>query len=86
MHTTHNQLFANNDNGRSGLATEVLFNGDFGTMVVKNWAKLAKEGIFLYGGPEYSANTAFKSGQLAMLLQSTSSHFPLRKKKSPAQQ
>lgn len=73
MHTTHNQLFANNDNGRSGLATEVLFNGDFGTMVLENWTKLAKEGIFLYGGPEYSANTAFKSGQLAMLLQSTSS-------------
>ena len=73
MHTTHNQLFANNDNGRSQLATEVLFNGDFGTMVLENWTRLAKEGIFLYGGPEYSANTAFKSGQLAILLQSTSS-------------
>ena len=73
MFTTHNQLFANNDNGRSGLATEMLFNGDFGNMVLDTWTRLAKEGIFLYGGPEYSANTAFKSGQLAMLLQSTSS-------------
>ncbi|HDL84791.1 MAG TPA: ABC transporter substrate-binding protein [Candidatus Acetothermia bacterium] len=73
MFTTHNQLFANNNNGRSGLATKMLFNGDFGTMVLGTWTKLAKEGIFLYGGPEYSANTAFKSGQLAMLLQSTSS-------------
>ena len=73
MFATHNQLFANNDNGRSGLATEVLFNGDFGQMVLETWTKLAKEGIFIYGGPEYSANTAFKSGQLAMLLQSTSS-------------
>lgn len=80
MHAYHNQLFANNDNGRSGLATEVLFNGPFGTMVLETWARLAKEGIFLYGGPEYSANTAFKAGQLAMLIQSTSSLSGIEKK------
>lgn len=73
MHAYHNQLFANNDNGRSGLATEVLFNQDFGVMVLETWTKLAQEGIFLYGGPEYSANQAFISGQIAMLIQSTSS-------------
>jgi len=73
MFTTHNQLFANNDNGRSGLSTEVLFNGEFGTMVLDTWANLAKKGIFTYEGPEYSANTSFVSGQLAILLQSTSS-------------
>jgi len=73
MFAYHNQLFANNDNGRSGLATKVLFNGPFGQMVLEEWTKLAKEGIFIYGGAEYSANQAFESGQLAMLLQSTSS-------------
>jgi sn-glycerol 3-phosphate transport system substrate-binding protein len=70
---THNQLFANHENGRSGLATKVLFNGAFGNMVLNTWTRLAKEGIFIYGGPEYSANSAFESGQIAMLIQSTSS-------------
>jgi sn-glycerol 3-phosphate transport system substrate-binding protein len=73
MFASHNQLFANSDNGRKGLATKVLFNGDFGVKVVGTWARLAKEDVFIYGGPEYSANAAFQSGQIAMLIQSTSS-------------
>ncbi len=73
MFASHNQLFADNDNGRSGLATKVLFNGAFGEMVLNTWTRLSKEGIFIYGGPEYSANSAFGAGQIAMLIQSTSS-------------
>jgi sn-glycerol 3-phosphate transport system substrate-binding protein len=73
MFAYHNQLFADNNNGRSGLAKKVLFNDAFGQKVVGTWTKLAKEGIFLYGGAEYSANSAFEAGQIAMLLQSTSS-------------
>jgi sn-glycerol 3-phosphate transport system substrate-binding protein len=69
----HNELFANNDNGRKGLATKVLFNSPLGVKVLETWTRLAKENIFIYGGPEYSANAAFQSGQIAMLLQSTSS-------------
>jgi sn-glycerol 3-phosphate transport system substrate-binding protein len=69
----HNQLFANNENGRKGLATKVLFNGEFGVKVLATWKRLADENIFIYGGPEYSANAAFQSGQIAMLFQSTSS-------------
>jgi len=69
----HNQLFANNENGRKGMATKVLFNGEFGVKVLESWTKLAKENIFLYGGAEYSANAAFQGGQIAILLQSTSS-------------
>ncbi|HXZ50070.1 MAG TPA: ABC transporter substrate-binding protein [Usitatibacter sp.] len=69
----HNQLFADHDNGRSGLATKVLFNDALGEKVLATWTRLAKEDIFIYGGPEYSANSAFQSGQIAMLLQSTSS-------------
>lgn len=73
MHATHNQLYANNDNGRSGRATEVLFNGEFGLEVLTRWTEWAREGIFLYGGREYAPNQAFLAGQMAMLVQSTSS-------------
>lgn len=73
MFAYHNQLVADNNNGRTGLATKVLFNDDFGQMVLGTWTRLAKEGIFLYGGPEYSANSAFEAGQIAMIIQSTSS-------------
>lgn len=73
MFATHNQLFANNDNGRKGLATKVLINDEFGVKVLDMWVRLAKQGIFIYGGPEYSANSAFQGGQIAMLMQSTSS-------------
>lgn len=73
MFTYHNQLFADHGNGRRGLATKMLFNGDFGNMVLDTWSRLSKEGIFLYGGAEYSANSAFEAGQIAMLIQSTSS-------------
>lgn len=73
MFASHNQLFADNNNGRSGMAKKVLFNGDFGEMVLKTWTRLSEEGIFIYGGPEYSANSAFEAGQIAMLIQSTSS-------------
>ncbi len=73
MFAYHNQLFADHENGRNGRAEKVLFNGPFGQMVLETWARLAREKVFLYGGPEYSANTAFVSGQIAMLIQSTSS-------------
>ena len=73
MHAYHNQFYANNDNGRSALATEVLFNGEFGVKVMAEWIKWAQDGVFVYGGREYSANQGFLTGQVAMLIQSTSS-------------
>ena len=69
----HNHLYADNDNGRAGLATKVVFNDDFGHMVFDTWIRLHNKGIYIYGGAEYSANSAFKAGQIAMLIQSTSS-------------
>ena len=69
----HNHLYADNDNGRAGLATKVVFNDDFGHMVFDTWIRLHDKGIYIYGGAEYSANSAFKAGQIAMLIQSTSS-------------
>jgi len=69
----HNHLYADNDNGRAGLAKKVVFNDDFGHMVFETWIRLHDKGIYIYGGPEYAANSAFKAGRIAMLIQSTSS-------------
>ncbi len=73
MHTLHKQFYANNENGRSARATTVLGNQEFGVKVVSEWTKWAEKGVFIYGGPEYSANKAFLAGKIAMLYQSTSS-------------
>ncbi|MFQ5822787.1 MAG: ABC transporter substrate-binding protein [bacterium] len=73
MHALHNQFYTNNSNGRDGRATEVLFNRTFGVKVLEQWVQWARNKIFIYGGREYSANKAFLSGQIAMLIQSTSS-------------
>jgi sn-glycerol 3-phosphate transport system substrate-binding protein len=68
----HNQLYANNENGRKGRATQVLFNSPFGLEVVSRWKHWADEKLLMYGGREYAPNKAFLSGEVAMLLQSTS--------------
>ncbi len=74
MHAYHDQLYANNDNGRGELkATELYINKPFGVKVLAEWMKWHHDKVFLYGGREYSANQAFLSGQAAMLIQSTSS-------------
>ena len=69
----HDHLYADNDNGRSGLATKVVFNDDFGRMIFETWTRLHDKGIYIFGGAEYAANSAFNAGQIAMLIQSTSS-------------
>jgi sn-glycerol 3-phosphate transport system substrate-binding protein len=73
MYATHNQLFANQDNGRTGLATEVYLNSEFGVKVLTEWQRMAKEKILVYGGREYAANDPFLAKQFPFLFQSTSS-------------
>jgi len=73
MCTLHNQFYANKKNGRAGRATQIFGNREFGVKVVSDWTNWAKQGIFVYGGPEYSANKAFLAQKVAMLYQSTSS-------------
>jgi sn-glycerol 3-phosphate transport system substrate-binding protein len=73
MMAYHNHLYADNENGRAGLATEVVYNDEFGHKVFDTFIRLHDKGIYIYGGAEYSANSAFKAGQIAMLIQSTSS-------------
>jgi sn-glycerol 3-phosphate transport system substrate-binding protein len=73
MFAYHDQLLANNDNGRSGLATEVYLNSDFGLKVLSEWQRMAEEGVLVYGGREYAANDPFLAQQFPFLFQSTSS-------------
>lgn len=73
MYAVHNQLLANEDNGRSGLATEVYLNSDFGVKVLTEWQRMAQDGVLYYGGREYSANDPFLAQQFPFLFQSTSS-------------
>ncbi|NOX63391.1 MAG: ABC transporter substrate-binding protein [Chloroflexi bacterium] len=73
MFAWHNQLYANNDNGRSGLATEIYVNSDFGKMVLGEWQRMAEEGVLVYGGRKYKANDPFLGQQFPFLFQSTSS-------------
>jgi sn-glycerol 3-phosphate transport system substrate-binding protein len=73
MYTIHNEFMADNGNGRDALAAEVYFNNAFGVNVMAEWQKWAAGGVLLYGGREYAPNDAFVAGQLAMLVQSTSS-------------
>ncbi|HPE69972.1 MAG TPA: ABC transporter substrate-binding protein [Thermotogota bacterium] len=73
MHSYHGFFYSNNENGRTGRSTEVFFNQPFGVDVMAEWIRWAQAGVFLYGGREYDANQAFLTGQIAMLIQSTSS-------------
>ncbi len=73
MHAYHNQPYANNDNGRSGRASEVYLDRDFAKMVLGTWTDLVEKDVVAYGGREYSANQDFLAGEVAMLIQSTSS-------------
>ncbi len=73
MYAVHNELMANNENGRSGLATEVYLNNEFGVKVLTEWQRMADEGVLVYGGREYAANDPFLAKQFPFLFQSTSS-------------
>ncbi len=80
MHAVHGQLYANNDNGRSGRATEVYVNREFGVKVLTEWKKWTDAGVLVYGGRKYKANDPFLAGQFGMLVQSTSSLAGILKK------
>ena len=67
MFAMHDQMLADEDNGRAGLATEVYFNSEFGVKVLTEWQKWANDGLLFYGGREYSANDPFIAGEFAML-------------------
>jgi len=68
----HDQAFATNQNGHTGLDTKLLINSDFGLMHVGALARWQKENIFYFGGPEGGQpNPNFINGDCAMVLQSS---------------
>ena len=66
------ETYCNLENGRKGLATEVQFGGDTGTRVATWWADMVKQGLATNTGRKTDdAQAAFKSGKVAMNLEST---------------
>ncbi|MFQ5606124.1 MAG: ABC transporter substrate-binding protein [bacterium] len=72
-YSVNNQFYSDHANGRDGRATRLFIDNAFGVNVLQTWVDWSHEKILIYGGREYSANKAFLSGQVAMLIQSTSS-------------
>ena len=69
----HDQPFATNQNGYTGLDTKLLINSDFGLMHIGAIARWQKENIFVYGGRQGQPNSLFVEGECAMVLQSSAS-------------
>jgi sn-glycerol 3-phosphate transport system substrate-binding protein len=70
----HDQPFATNQNGYTGLDTKLLINSAFGLMHVGAFARWQQEHIFAYGGQEGQPNSkSFLDGECAMVLQSSGS-------------
>jgi sn-glycerol 3-phosphate transport system substrate-binding protein len=67
----HNQPFATNQNGYTGLDTKLLINSDFGLMHVGALVGWQRENIFAYGGREGQPNSKFIDGDCAMVVQSS---------------
>lgn len=66
------ETYCNLENGRKGLATEVQFGGDTGTQIATWWADMVKQGLATNTGRKTDdAQAAFKSGKVAMNLEST---------------
>ncbi len=64
--------YCDQGNGRTGLATKVEFGGPTGVKVAQWWADMVKQGIATNTGRKTDdAQAAFKSGKVAMNLEST---------------
>ena len=69
---TAGQEYCDNGNGRDGRATKVNFDQETNLAVVSWWQKMVKDGLAANTGRDTkAAQAAFKSGQLAMNLEST---------------
>jgi sn-glycerol 3-phosphate transport system substrate-binding protein len=69
----HNQPFATNQNGYTGLDTKLLINSPFGLMHVGALVRWQRENIFAYGGRDGQPNSKFIDGDCAMVVQSSAS-------------
>jgi len=63
----HNVPYATKDNGFGGLDARLAIDTPLHQRHLENLAKLAKEGVFMYGGRGDDANALFISGKCAMI-------------------
>jgi sn-glycerol 3-phosphate transport system substrate-binding protein len=69
---SNGDLYCDQENGRADKATEVLFDGENAVKVVSWWQKMVADGLAANTGRDNkAAQDAFKSGQVAMMLEST---------------
>jgi sn-glycerol 3-phosphate transport system substrate-binding protein len=67
----HDQPFATNQNGYTGLDTKLLINSEFGVKHIGQLAAWQKEGVYSYGGRMGQPDPKFINGDCAMLIQSS---------------
>ena len=71
----HGDLYANNENGRAGRATEVLFNGPTGQAFFQWWRDMVKEDLAINVGRNLTGADTFLAmgaGRTAMTVGSSS--------------
>jgi sn-glycerol 3-phosphate transport system substrate-binding protein len=71
----HGDLYADNDNGRAGRATEVLFNGPTGQAFFQWWRDMVKDGLAINVGRNLTGADTFLTmgaGRTAMTVGSSS--------------
>jgi len=71
MHTWHDQPFADQQNGFTGMATQLKINGKLGMQVFEMLARWQKEGIFTYSGRGNRGDQPVINGEAAIGLAST---------------
>src|SRR5262245_24435301 len=67
----HDQPFATNQNGYTGLDTKLLINSEFGLKHIGQLATWQKENVYSYGGRQGQPDPKFINGDCAMLVQSS---------------
>ncbi len=71
MHTWHDQPFADNQNGFTGMATQLKINGKLGLQIFEMLTRWQKERIFTYSGRGPSGDQPVINGEAAIGLAST---------------
>lgn len=70
----HNQPFATKANGMLGMDAELTFNGPVQVKHIEMLGTWAKEGKFFYGGRRNEAAARFRSGECAMMFESSAGY------------
>jgi sn-glycerol 3-phosphate transport system substrate-binding protein len=71
MAAWHDLPFATQQNGLSGLDTQLLINGEFQVKLVRQLATWQRENLYSYGGRMNAADEQFVRGACAMYIQSS---------------